>query len=270
VAILNVLILGYGKMGSAIFKGLKESMGVQVKISVVVRSPATVLDLKKELQSEVTTDFQTPLKTADLVIVCVKPQQAGPVFKALSRSLNAKQTVISICAGISLAKLREFVGNKASLIRAMPNTPCLISEGVTLLCADGPASNAALELSQKVFKSLGEVVVIEENLFDAATSISGCGPAYVFMMIEALSDAGVKVGLPRELATRLAAKTFQGSSQMLIERKEHPAKLKDEVTTPGGITIEALMALEEGKLRIALMKAVVAATEKSRVMGERA
>lgn len=256
-------------MGEAIFHGLKSSGKTAFDLSVGVRSEEKAQELKKHLGVPVSVDLTAQIKKAEIVIVCVKPQQAESVLRQVAKSVGAKHTVISICAGITTERLRRFLGSRCAIVRAMPNTPCLIRKGVTLLCAEKTANPESLLKAQSIFECLGEAIGLDEQLFDGATGISGCGPAYVFLILEALSDAGVKVGLPRDLSTRLAALTFVGSSQMLLDRKEHPAKLKDEVTTPGGITIDALSALEEGKIRIALLKAVVAATDKSRLMGQK-
>ena len=151
-----------------------------------------------------------------------------------------------------------------AVIRAMPNTPCLIGEGMTVLCAGPKAGSDEVEVSEKIFGPLGKTAMVEESLMDGVTGLSGCGPAYVYLIIESLSEAGVKVGLPRKTATLLAAQTLSGAAKMVLERGEHPAALKDEVTTPAGCTIDGLMALEEGKLRVTLIKAVLAAAKRSK------
>jgi pyrroline-5-carboxylate reductase len=152
----------------------------------------------------------------------------------------------------------------------MPNTPCLIKSGVTAICKGPRCTDTQLLEVEKIFGELGEVTVLEESLFDGVTGLSGCGPAYIYLMIEALSEAGVKVGISRKQATLLAAQTMMGAAKMVLEREEHPAALKDEVTTPAGCTVDGLMALEEGKLRVTLIKAVLAATLRSKKMGKKA
>ena len=174
--------------------------------------------------------------------------------------------MISICAAVTTEQLSEWSGHQASIIRAMPNTPCLVKAGVTAICQGPRCNTQQLKEAEKIFGELGLVTTLEESLFDGVTGLSGCGPAYMYLMIEALSEAGVKVGISRKQATLLAAQTMLGAAKMVIDRGEHPASLKDEVTTPAGCTIDGLMALEEGKLRVTLIKAVLAATKRSKLM----
>jgi pyrroline-5-carboxylate reductase len=169
-----------------------------------------------------------------------------------------------VCASITTAQLAEWSGGKCAIVRTMPNTPALVGEGMTVLAAGPRASGEHLASAERIFCSVGRTSVVEEYLMDGVTGLSGCGPAYVYMIIESLSEAGVKVGLPRKTSTLLAAQTLLGAAKMVLERGEHPAELKDEVTTPAGCTIDGLMALEEGKLRVTLIKAVVAAAKRSR------
>jgi pyrroline-5-carboxylate reductase len=165
---------------------------------------------------------------------------------------------------VTTAQIAEWSGGRAAVVRAMPNTPCLIGEGMTVFCAGPGAGGEQLKIAERIFGTVGKAVALEESLMDGVTGLSGCGPAYVYLVIEALSEAGVKVGLPRKTATLLAAQTLAGSARMVLERGEHPAALKDEVTTPAGCTIDGIMALEEGKLRVTLIKAVLAAAKRSR------
>jgi pyrroline-5-carboxylate reductase len=184
----------------------------------------------------------------------------------VSSQLHKKQLLISICASITTQQLSEWSGDQVAVIRSMPNTPCLIGEGMTVLCTGPRAKEKDLTVAKSIFETLGKTVVIEEGLMDGATGLSGCGPAYVYLMIEALSEAGVKMGLSRSTATLMAAQTLSGAAQMVLNRGIHPAALKDEVTTPAGCTIDGLMALEEGKLRVTLIKAVLAAAERSKTL----
>ena len=201
-----------------------------------------------------------------MILLSVKPHQAEKILIENKKLLHSKQLLISICAAVTTENLSHWSGDKPAIIRAMPNTPCLVKSGVTALCKGPRAEDAHLHEAEAIFKELGVVSIFEENLFDGITGLSGCGPAYVYLMIEALSEAGVKVGISRKQATLLAAQTMMGAAKMTLERGEHPAALKDEVTTPAGCTIDGLMALEEGKLRVTLIKAVLAATKRSKMM----
>lgn len=196
-------------------------------------------------------------------MLCVKPHQLQNVIKEIQPELHSDHILISIAAGVSTQDIESWCKIKIPVIRAMPNTPALIGQGMTVLSGGKYCKPSDLDQGQKIFKSVGVVTTLEESLLDAVTGLSGCGPAYAYLIIEALSEGGVKVGLPRKTATLLASQTLLGAAKMVLERGEHPAALKDEVTTPAGCTIDGLMALEEGKLRIALIKAVVAATRRS-------
>ena len=199
----------------------------------------------------------------------MKPHQAEKVVREIAPKLKKNHTLISICASITTQQLSEWSKGKPQIIRAMPNTPCLIGEGMTVLAGAPGVKKSELEFAQEIFGHVGRTAVVEESLMDGVTGLSGCGPAYIYLIIEALSEAGVKVGLPRELATLLASQTMLGSARMVLERGVHPAALKDEVTTPAGCTIDGLMALEEGALRVTLIKGVLAAARRSEKLRER-
>ena len=262
---MKIGILGFGKMGEAIAQGLQRapSSGV-MKIEGVTRSEASAKDVSQRLSIHTHTDSVRLTVNSDILLLCVKPHQAEKVLRSVSKKVKKGQLIISICAGITCEQLFEWSGKKAAIIRTMPNTPCLIGQGMTVLCAGPGAKDKDLELAKKIFDTLGKTAVIEESLMDGATGLSGCGPAYAYLIVEALSEAGVKVGLPRQVATLLAAQTLAGASEMVLHRDVHPAALKDEVTTPAGCTIDGLMALEEGKLRVTLIKAVLAAAHRSK------
>lgn len=259
-------IIGMGKMGEAIAQGLKKAGGgggKQYQIRGTTRSAESAREATRELGFEVTTDNQALVAHAEILLLCVKPHQAEKVLSSISGQLTPRHLIVSICASITTQQVSEWSGGKAAVIRAMPNTPCLIGEGMTVICGGPGVKPEQLELVSEIFGTLGRTAAIEEGLMDGATGLSGCGPAYVYLIIESLSEAGVKVGLPRNVATLLAAQTLLGSSKMLLERDIHPAALKDEVTTPAGCTIDGLMALEEGRLRVTLIKAVLAAAQRS-------
>ena len=203
---------------------------------------------------------------ADVLFLAVKPQQMVRVAAELKGKIGAETLVISIAAGIRLAVLEQGLGENLRLVRVMPNTPCLIGQGASAYCLGSKATAADGELVQELLSAVGLAVAVEEKLLDAVTGLSGSGPAFVYVMIEALSDGGVRMGLPRTVATALAAQTVLGAAQMVRTTGEHPGVLKDRVTSPGGTTIAGLQALEEAGLRAALMAAVEAATRRSTEM----
>jgi pyrroline-5-carboxylate reductase len=261
---MKLAVLGLGKMGEALVEGLRSgSQKTKFTLSATTRTPESASKVAKKFGISVHTDNRKCAEGADVIILGIKPHQAEKVLSEIRDVLKKNQIIISLCAGLTTDQLEAWSGGKATIIRAMPNTPSLIREGMTVLASGKSASPKALKISEEIFEAVGKVAVIEEKLMDGATGLSGCGPAYVYLIIEALSEAGVKVGLPRETATLLAAQTLLGASRMVLERGAHPASLKDEVTTPAGCTIDGLMALEEGKLRVTLIKAVLAAARRS-------
>jgi len=258
-------VIGVGKMGECIIQGIQSSTNHQdYEISGLTNSSEKADLVAKKYGIQATDQTQEICRMADILILCVKPHHAEKVSTDLSKHLNKKHLLISICAGISNLSLAKWLGALIPIVRAMPNTPCLVREGITVF-SPGPGSNEShLELAAKIFGNIGRTTVLDETLMDGVTGLSGCGPAYAYLVIEALSDAGVKVGIPRKISTMLVAQTLLGSAKMVLDRGCHPAELKDEVTTPAGCTTDGLMALEEGNTRIAFIKAVVAATERSK------
>lgn len=262
---MKIGVIGMGKMGEAIAAGLARSKsGGGIQVGGTTRSPESAKEASKRLGIACHTDNRKIAAESKILLLCVKPHQAEKVLRAMDGALTAEHLLISICASITTTQLSAWSGGRCRIIRAMPNTPCLIGEGMTVLCGGEGVSKAQLQTAEEIFGPLGKTAVVEEDLMDGVTGLSGCGPAYVYLIIEALSEAGVKVGLSRKTATLLAAQTLAGSARMVLERGEHPAALKDEVTTPAGCTIDGLMALEEGKLRVTLIKAVLAATKRSK------
>jgi pyrroline-5-carboxylate reductase len=204
---------------------------------------------------------------SNVIFLAVKPQQMAQVAAGLRGKLTAEQLIVSIAAGIRLSSLAEWLGPGLRLVRVMPNTPCLVGQGA---CAYSLGTHASAEdgaLVGRLFGALGSAWQVEERLLDAVTGLAGSGPAFVYVIIEALSDAGVKMGLPRNIATEMAARTLRGAAEMVLATQEHPAVLKDRVASPGGTTIAGLQALELGGLRAALMAAVEAATRRSVELG---
>jgi len=252
-------ILGYGTLGRAIAAGLHVHDAVESVIATTRRGFAPGDDARVEAPA----DNLELARSADVILVCVKPFQVEGVLMPIASALRPEQLVISCAASVSTAQVRAWTGDRVPVIRAMPNMPCRIREGMTVLAAGSGATAVHVALAESLFATLGLTATIDERLMDAATGISGCGPAYAYVIIEALSDAGVKLGLPRAIARTLVAQTILGSAKMVLESDIHPAALKDEVTTPAGCTTDALMELEDGKIRHTLLRAAVAAAERS-------
>ena len=254
----KLAIIGMGKMGEAIAQGLLQcDLGREYEISGTTRTEESAAEARELLKISCTTQNENAIRNADIVLLSIKPHQAEKILRSNEQHFHAKQLVISICAAVTTEQLSEWTNHKPSIIRAMPNTPCLVKSGVTAICRGPRCSDQQLKEAEKIFGELGLVTTLEESLFDGVTGLSGCGPAYMYLIIEALSEAGVKVGISRKQATLLAAQTMMGAAKMVIDRGEHPASLKDEVTTPAGCTIDGLMALEEGRLRVTDRKSVV-------------
>ncbi|MBC7691059.1 MAG: pyrroline-5-carboxylate reductase [Methylotenera sp.] len=262
---MKIGIIGLGKMGEALVSGLKNSGDSKsFVVYATTRSEESAKEASDKLGLAIHTDNRKLTSQADILLLCVKPHQAKAVLEKISPELTSRHLIISICAAVTTQQIVEWSGGKCAAIRAMPNTPCLIGQGMTVFSPGFQVKASQLAVAEKIFGTVGLTAVVEESLMDGVTGLSGCGPAYIYLIIEALSEAGVKVGLPRKVATLLAAQTLMGSAKMVLERGEHPAALKDEVTTPAGCTIDGLMALEDGKLRVTLIKAVLAATKRSK------
>jgi pyrroline-5-carboxylate reductase len=260
-------IIGLGQMGEAIAKGLLNSdLRKEFEISGTTRSEESAVETKARLSMNCHTDNRRLTESCSVLVLAVKPHQAHATLNQIKDLLTSKHLLVSICASITTDQLQTWGGGKCAIIRAMPNTPCLIGAGMTALCVGPNAQDKDVTVASRLFESLGRTLVLDEALFDGVTGLSGCGPAYVYLMIEALSDAGVTVGISREKSTLLAAQTMMGAAQMVLEQGRHPAALKDEVTTPAGCTIDGLMALEEGRLRATLIRAVRRAARKSKLL----
>ena len=248
------------------FVRAKLALGEQILVSDV--SQAAVEAFAAAVPgARILADNQAVAAEADLVWLAVKPQQVSAVMADLWTELSAQKLVISIAAGVRLATLAEGLGKSVRLVRVMPNTPCLIGQSASGYCLGPNATPADAELIGRLLTSVGLAISLDEKLLDAVTGLSGSGPAFVYLMIEALSDGGVRMGLTRDTALKLAAQTVRGAAQMVIETGDHPAVLKDRVTSPGGTTIAGLQVLEEGGLRGSLIGAVEAATRRSIELG---
>lgn len=223
--------------------------------------------LQRDYQIQVATDNKAVARGAQLCLLAVKPQIVDKVLREIGDQLQPGTLLISVAAGISTETIEGHVGEGVRVVRAMPNTPALVGAGATAISGGSRASETDLATAKAVFDAVGITVVLEEHHLDAVTGLSGSGPAYIFLILEALSDAGVKVGLSRRNAQRLAAQTVMGSAKMLLETDEHVGHLKDMVTSPGGTAIAGLHTLEEGGLRTTLINAVETATKRARELG---
>lgn len=266
----RIAVLGAGKIGQAIIGGLLQAGVSEAKeITAVTAHPETLQAVGGKFPVRTTLDGPTAAKEADIVIVSVKPQTVRDMLPSLREALKPEQLVVSTVASTPISFFEAALKQGMPVIRTMPNTPCMVRSGMTAIAPGRHVRKEHLELAEKIFGTLGRCVVLEEKHMDAVTGLSGSGPAYVFEVIEALSDGGVRVGLPRDVATRLAAQTVLGAAEMVLATGDHPAALKDAVTSPGGTTIAGLHELERGGLRAALMNAVVAATHRSQELGGR-
>jgi pyrroline-5-carboxylate reductase len=265
----TIAFLGTGNMAEAILKGLLRAGTAKPEgIIATGRRTERLEELQRAYGIRTTTDNLAAAREADIIILSVKPQAMDKLVVQVAPALDHRKLIISVAAGVPIAALERRLGAGARIIRTMPNTPSLVGAGACALSRGEHASEEDLAVASRIFQAVGITTVVDENLLDAVTGLSGSGPAYVFLVIEALSDAGVKVGLPRYTALKLAAQTVLGSAQLLIETNAHPGQLKDQVTSPGGTAIAGLHTLEAGGLRTTLINAVEAATRRARELGE--
>lgn len=260
----KIAFIGGGNMAEAIMRGLlREDVGVGICVAEI--SPKRRDELTAQFKNvRVVTDAAEAAGWGDVVILAIKPQHAEGALDLIERVVTPDKLVISIMAGIPTSKIEANLAPGCRVIRAMPNTSALIGAGATAVCTGRKATSGDLDLARQIFALIGTAVSVEEKLMDAVTGLSGSGPAYVFTFIEALSDAGVKNGLPRDVSSLLAAHTVLGAARMVVETGEHTALLKEKVTSPGGTTIAGLQALENGCFRGVVMNAVEAACSRSK------
>jgi pyrroline-5-carboxylate reductase len=260
----NLAVLGAGKLGGILLRAyLKQGLFSAKRVSATVRHEEKAATLAKELGVSVTTDNRGAVKDADVILLAVKPQVVGDVLKEIKPALGKDTLVISVAASVPTGYIEQRVGEKVPVIRAMPNTCSAVGCGMTGICRGSHASPEHLEIAKAMFGAVGRTVVVDEKNMDAVTGLSASGPAFAYIILESLAEAGVKVGLARDVATLLAAQTMKGSASVVLETGDHPALLKDAVTTPAGCTIDGILELEEGKLRVTLIKAVVKATQRA-------
>lgn len=260
----RLAVLGAGKMGETLLRGLLDTGAVAAgDVVATAAHSATVERLGAALGIEATTDNRRAAAGADRVLLAVKPQAVREVLAEVGDLLSAEQTLVSIAAGVPIAFLEEHTRAPVPVVRAMPNTPALVGAGMTALAGGRHASPGHLAAAEELFRPVGRTIVLDERHFDAVTGLSASGPAFLYIVIEALAEGGVKVGLPRKVAIDLAAQTCLGAGQMVLETASHPALLKDAVTTPAGCTVDGILKLEEGGLRVTLIKAVVEAATRA-------
>lgn len=266
---LNIGFLGAGKMATALARGfVRAGLADGERLLASDTAPAARDAFAHETGGRTTASNLEVVQSAQIILLAVKPAQVAGVLAEVRSAWSDRHVLFSIAAGISLARLAAALDEHARMVRVMPNTPALAGSSATAYALGASALPEDATLAQQLFSSVGFAVPVPENLMDAVTGLSGSGPAYVCLFIEALSDGGVAAGLPRDLATRLAAQTVLGSARMVLETGMHPGALKDMVTSPGGTTIEGIQKLEEGAFRASVIHAVRAATEKSRKLGQ--
>jgi pyrroline-5-carboxylate reductase len=262
---VRVAVLGAGKMGGILLQAfLKQNLFAPDQIHATVGHAERALALSTQWGVDASTNNLEAAKQADLNVLAVKPLQVPGLIDEIRPALSKDKTLISIAASVKTRAIEDAAGLEIAVIRAMPNTPSALGAGAAALCRGRFVSAAQMELAERIFETVGRTVTVDEKHMDAVTGLSASGPAYIYIIIEALAEAGVKVGLPRDIATQLAAQTTFGAAKMVLETGYHPALLKDAVTTPAGCTIDGILELEEGGLRVTLIKAVMRATERAK------
>ncbi len=267
----KLAVLGAGKLGGILVRAyLKQGLFVAKRVTATVKHGEKAAARAKQLGVVVTNDNRKAVKGANIILLSVKPQAVEEVLQEIAPEIGGKTLLVSVAASVPTSYLEQRLavasggkGNKVAVVRAMPNTPAVVDCGMTGICRGAHAGPADVEIARTMFDAVGRTVVVDEKNMDAVTGLSASGPAFAYIILESLAEAGVKVGLPREIATLLAAQTMKGSASVVLETGDHPALLKDAVTTPAGCTIDGILELEEGKLRVTLIKAVVKATSRA-------
>jgi pyrroline-5-carboxylate reductase len=267
----KLAVLGTGKLGGILLRAyLKQGLFVFSRVTATVRHAERAAALSKELGVTVTTNNRKAVRGADIILLTVKPQTVAEVLQEIAAEIDARSLVISVAASVPTRYVEQQLaagGNgkhdEVPVIRAMPNTPAAVGCGMTAICRGAHAGPSHLEIARSMFDAVGRTIVLDEKHMDAVTGLSASGPAFAYIILESLAEAGVKVGLARDVATLLAAQTMKGAASVALETGDHPALLKDAVTTPAGCTIDGVLELEEGKLRVTLIKAVVKATSRA-------
>ncbi|HKV93821.1 MAG TPA: pyrroline-5-carboxylate reductase [Candidatus Angelobacter sp.] len=262
----KIAVLGCGKMGTILLESfLERKLMAPEEVAATIQHEERSAELAKELGGvPVGTNNRAAVAGAPIVLLGVKPQVLGQLLDEIAPALAPGTLVISIAASTTTGFIQQKLGKDMPVVRAMPNTPAMVGAAMTAISPGPAAKPEHLETAKHLFESVGRALIVDEKHMDAITALSASGPAFVFVILESLAEAGVKVGLPREMATTLAAQTLFGSAQLALETGHHPALLKDAVTTPAGCTIEGLMELEKGGLRVTLMNAVIKTTQRAR------
>jgi pyrroline-5-carboxylate reductase len=261
----RLAVLGAGKMGGILIEAfVRHNLVAPQNIRATVQHAGVERKNGAKLAVSLGSDNRGAAHGADVILLCVKPQSVGHVLDEIKPELDEKKLLISIAASVPTDFIEGRIGSRIPVIRAMPNTPSMVGAGVTALCMGKFATQKHVETAQKLFDAVGKTVVADEKHMDAITGLSASGPAFIYIILESLAEGGVKVGLPRDLATLLAAQTALGAAKMVLDTGHHPALLKDTVTTPAGCTIDGILELEEGGLRVTLIKAVVKATQRAK------
>jgi len=264
-----VALLGSGKMGSILLDAfLRNYLLLPSQITATVAHADRAEALSKNFGVQASTNNSAAAGGADIVLIGVKPPGVPALLKEISSSLKPGVVVISFAASVTTRAMEEAIGGEVAVIRSMPNTPSLLGAGVTALSPGKFVTPDQLAVASEMFATVGRTVTVDEKHMDAVTGLSASGPAFIYIILESLAEAGVKVGLPRDIATLLAAQTVYGAARMVLETGQHPALLKDAVTTPAGCTIDGILELEEGGLRVTLIKAVMKATQRARELAQ--
>lgn len=260
---MKIGFIGCGKMAQAIMEGMIKKGNVQTdEIMVSAKTETTLQKAQEKYSVKINMDNKKVAEWADLIILAIKPDLHKSVIQEIKEVTNTSKVIVTIAAGITLDSMEQLFGREIKSVRAMPNTPSLVGEGMTALCFHPRLSSEEQELVLRVFQAIGQVEVFEESMMDSIPAISGSSPAYVYIMIEALADGGVRQGLPRDKAYKLAAQAVLGAAKMVLDSGVHPGQLKDQVCTPGGATIEAVAALEEKGFRASVLTAMERCTQK--------
>jgi pyrroline-5-carboxylate reductase len=262
---LRVAVLGAGKMGGILLQAfLKQQMLAPDQLLATVAHEDRAAALSAQWGVEVSTDNLAVARQADVILIGVKPFQVPALIAEIKPALTPQKLLISFAASVKTDAIEQVAGITVPVIRAMPNTPSTLGAGIAALCRGKFVTEAQMALASRMFEAVGRTVIVDEKHMDAVTGLSASGPAFIYIILESLAEAGVKVGLPRDIATLLAAQTTFGAAKMVLETGYHPALLKDAVTTPAGCTIDGILELEEGGLRVTLIKAVMRATQRAK------
>jgi pyrroline-5-carboxylate reductase len=267
----KLAVLGAGKLGGILLRAyLKQGLFDVSRTTATVKHAERAAALAKELGIAVSKDNREAVKGADIILLTVKPQTVKEVLQQIATEIGPQTLLVSVAASVPTAFVEQQLAaatagkrDEVAVVRAMPNTPAAVGCGMTAICGGTHASHEHIEIARSMFDAVGRTIVLDEKHMDAVTGLSASGPAFAYIILESLAEAGVKVGLPRDVATLLAAQTMKGAASVVLETGDHPALLKDAVTTPAGCTIDGILELEEGKLRVTLIKAVVKATSRA-------